>query len=299
MIKEESILCPKCHYDNLAENSFCTRCGTPLPEAKKAPEPAAPKANVPKGEVRYYQDSKKKDKESRGCGCIILAGVIILVLSVLYYIADESDEEFDANSNTNQVTASETVDASAQGEGKVSDTVRIVVDGNVLLEDYRPKKRGDTLLFPAMAITRAGTIDISKRDESEPILDHGYTEVSNKYGTTAYSMNALYYFPEYGIMQGNHAPFDPCYRLKTQPIVEDGEVYTDLETIYVITTMDCNYNEAAGVWNLTYNPANMDKIYSENNTDIWALIPLPDDDEIKDLFLDPASYFGYIKQYVN
>lgn len=296
------MLCPKCHYDNLAENSFCTRCGTPLPEAKKAPQPEAPKANVPKGEVRYYQDPKKKDKESRGCGCIILVGVIILVLSVLYYIADESDEEFDANSNTNQVTASETADASAQGEGRVSDTVRIVVDGNVLLEDYRPKKRGDTLLFPAMAITRAGNGAVMAEFDDD-VPSRGYTRVSNDFGTPCYTMNRLDYFPEYGIMEENHEQFNPCYRLKTQPIVEDGEVYVDLETIRVITAMDCNYDEAAGVLNLTFNPANVDKIYGDvfsgGNTDLWIYIPYPDGDDAMDLSMDPASYFGYIKQYVN
>ena len=292
------MLCPKCHYDNLAENSFCTRCGTPLPEAKKAPQPEAPKAKESKDEVKYYQDPKKKDKESRGCGCIMLTGIIILVLCVLYLIGE--DDSFDeANSNTNQVTASETVDASAQGEGKVSDTVRIVVDGNVLMEDYRPKKRGDTLLFPAMAITRAGKDAISAGFNGDGIVDNGYTEVSNKFGTTAYTMNALDYFPEYGIMEGNHEPFNSCYRLKTQPIVEDGEVYTDLETIYVITAMDCDYDEAAGVLNLTYNPANADKIYNDmfggSDTDLWIYIPYPDGGDS----MDSASYFGYIKQYVN
>lgn len=221
-------------------------------------------------------------------------------MSVLYYIADESDEEFDANSNTNQVTASETADASAQGEGRVSDAVRIVVDGNVLLEDYRPKKRGDTLLFPAMAITRAGNDAVmAEFGGEEEDYSSGYTEVNNDFGTPCYTMNRLDYFPEYGIMEGNHEPFNSCYRLKTQPIVEDGEVYTDLETIYVITAMDCDYDEADGVLNLTYNPANADKIYNDmfggSDTDLWIYIPYPDGGDS----MDSASYFGYIKQYVN
>lgn len=77
----------------------------------------------------------------------------------------------------------------------------------------------------------------------------------------------------------------------------------DLETIRVITAMDCNYDEAAGVLNLTFNPANVDKIYGDvfsgGNSDLWIYIPYPDGDDAMDLSMDPASYFGYIKQYVN
>lgn len=55
--------------------------------------------------------------------------------------------------------------------------------------------------------------------------------------------------------------------------------------------------------NLTFNPANVDKIYgnvfSGRNTDLWIYIPYPDGDDAMDLSMDEASYFGYIKQYVN
>lgn len=179
-------------------------------------------------------------------------------------------------------------------EALLAKTYKILVDGQEVLNDYTPKIQEDTLLFPAMAITRAGknvSFDGWEEKEEMGVFPPGYTSIEDAWGTKAYVMNGVMYVPKYGILRRNHETWDSCYRLKTQPIVEDEEVYVDLDTLQIITYMDYDLDEEEGVLNLYLNEENIESISMDHSED-WIEIDSPSAEE--EMNMSGDEYFQYI-----
>lgn len=153
-------------------------------------------------------------------------------------------------------------------------TYSVISEGDEILTDVEPIKKGGKLLFPAMAIAKASQY----MSPYDPEITDGYTDITDDDGVEVYEINDYKYVPEFKILQLNHEYGDPCYDYGTEPVVKDDELYVDLDTLRVVTGMDYDLDEEKGILTLTLNEDNL------SNTDGWVDIVMPDSegDEVYD-----------------
>lgn len=153
-------------------------------------------------------------------------------------------------------------------------TYSVVSEGDEILTDVEPIKKGGKLLFPAMAIAKASQY----MSPYDPEIMDGYTDITDDDGVKVYEINDYKYVPEFKILQLNHEYGDPCYDYGTEPVVKDDELYVDLDTLRVVTGMDYDLDEEKGILTLTLNEDNL------SDTDGWVDIVMPDSegDEVYD-----------------
>lgn len=153
-------------------------------------------------------------------------------------------------------------------------TYSVISEGDEILTDVEPIKKGGKLLFPAMAIAKASQY----MSPYGPEITDGYTDITDEDGVEIYEINDYKYVPEFKILQLNHEYGDPCYDYGTEPVVKDDELYVDLDTLRVVTGMDCELDEENGRLTLTLNEDNL------SDTDGWVDIVMPDSegDEVYD-----------------
>ena len=144
-------------------------------------------------------------------------------------------------------------------------TYSVISEGDEILTDVEPIKKGGKLLFPAMAIAKASQY----MSPYDPEITDGYTDITDDDGVEVYEINDYKYVPEFKILQLNHEYGDPCYDYGTEPVVKDDELYVDLDTLRVVTGMDYDLDEDKGVLTLTLNEDNLD------DTDGWVDIVMP------------------------
>lgn len=153
-------------------------------------------------------------------------------------------------------------------------TYSVISEGDEILTDVEPIKKGGKLLFPAMAIAKASQY----MSPYDPEITDGYTDITDDDGVEVYEINDYKYVPEFKILQLNHEYGDPCYDYGTEPVVKDDELYVDLDTLRVVTGMDYDLDEEKGILTLTLNEDNL------SDTDGWVDIVMPDSegDEVYD-----------------
>ena len=146
-------------------------------------------------------------------------------------------------------------------------TYSVISEGDEILTDVEPIKKGGKLLFPAMAIAKASQY----MSPYDPEITDGYTDITDDDGVEVYEINDYKYVPEFKILQLNHEYGDPCYDYGTEPVVKDDELYVDLNTLRVVTGMDYDLDEEKGILTLTLNEDNL------SNTDGWVDIVMPNE----------------------